>query len=136
MRNQLSSQISNHSLDYRVSLEGWSNNVDYFYLTSDVLIISSRWEGFGLIAIEAMSHGLPIISLDVAGLNEILPINPLIHVIQNMDADIIANSLKILDSLDPICYNRYSRALIKHSSAFSFSNMAHRYLDLYNDLLC
>lgn len=38
----------------------------------DALVIPSRWEGFGLVAIEAMRLGVPVIASDVGGLGEIL----------------------------------------------------------------
>ena len=34
--------------------------------------MTSRWEGFGLVLTEAMSFGLPIISFDNSGANEVL----------------------------------------------------------------
>ena len=37
----------------------------YCYIDSDIVVIPSRWEGFGLVAIEAMKYSKPIISLDI-----------------------------------------------------------------------
>lgn len=40
--------------------------------TADVLVVPSRWEGFGLIAAEAMRAGLPVIASNVGGLAEVV----------------------------------------------------------------
>ena len=38
----------------------------------DIAILSSKWEGFGIAALETMSVGIPTIGTDVIGLNQIL----------------------------------------------------------------
>lgn len=53
---------------------GWVNKsqLQYLFECSDVIVIPSRWEGFGLIALEAMRAGLPVIATKVGGLKEVV----------------------------------------------------------------
>jgi glycosyltransferase involved in cell wall biosynthesis len=53
---------------------GWvnPNQLQYLFETADVLVVPSRWEGFGLIAAEAMRAGLPIVASKVGGLMEVV----------------------------------------------------------------
>jgi glycosyltransferase involved in cell wall biosynthesis len=39
---------------------------------SDVVVIPSQWEGFGLAAIEAMAFGKPVVASDIDGLREVV----------------------------------------------------------------
>lgn len=46
--------------------------LDALYLSCDVVLMLSRYESFGLVAIEAMSAGKPVIALKVGGLGEVV----------------------------------------------------------------
>ncbi|MCH4248685.1 MAG: glycosyltransferase [Acinetobacter populi] len=41
------------------------------YLTHDILVIPSRWEGFAMVPLEAMSYGLPIIASNIDAFREL-----------------------------------------------------------------
>ncbi|WP_417315835.1 glycosyltransferase [Cycloclasticus pugetii] len=71
-RNELEALIASHDLSDKIKLVGWSNNVEKYFHDSDIQIIPSRFEGFGLVAVEGMSTGLPVVASDVQGLNEVL----------------------------------------------------------------
>jgi glycosyltransferase involved in cell wall biosynthesis len=62
------------SLPANARATGWLSAAELtaYYETADVLVVPSRWEGFGLIAAEAMRSGLPVIATRVGGLAEIV----------------------------------------------------------------
>ena len=47
-----------------VSLHPATSDVYSHYIESDIYVMSSRYESFGLVLIEAMSCGVPVISFD------------------------------------------------------------------------
>jgi glycosyltransferase involved in cell wall biosynthesis len=57
-----------------VELLGWQNQaaVARQMNASDLVVVPSRWEGFGLVAIEAMRAGKPVVAAAVGGLQEIV----------------------------------------------------------------
>ena len=57
-----------------VELLGWQPREKVFDLFSraDLLLVPSRWEGFGLVAVEAMQAGLPVFASRVGGLQDVV----------------------------------------------------------------
>jgi glycosyltransferase involved in cell wall biosynthesis len=43
-----------------------------FYSQASIYVSSSRWKDFGLVLVQAMAHGLPVISSDLPSSKEIL----------------------------------------------------------------
>ncbi len=58
-----------HLLNTRVFFIGMQNNVDviYWMSTSDVLVLPSKEEPFGLVINEAVASGIPVVASDVCG---------------------------------------------------------------------
>ena len=66
------SLIKKYQLEERVIIHPFTNNIQEFYSKAQIYVLSSRWEGFGLVLVEAMAHGLPIISSDLPTSQEIM----------------------------------------------------------------
>lgn len=59
------------NLNDRVQFLGERDDVEKILKASDIFILPSLWEGFGLAAVEALASGLPVILSEVEGLKEI-----------------------------------------------------------------
>lgn len=64
--------IKKYHLESRIKIHPFTNNIQEFYSNAQVYVLSSRWEGMPLVLVEAMSHGLPIITSDLPVCKEIL----------------------------------------------------------------
>jgi glycosyltransferase involved in cell wall biosynthesis len=55
-----------------VIFAGWQDQAAALMPGCDVIVIPSRWEGFGLVALEAMAAARPLVASRVGGLEEIV----------------------------------------------------------------
>ena len=65
-------KIAEYELENRITIHPFTNNIQEYYSQAQVFVLSSRWEGMPLVLVEAMSHGLPVISSDLPVSQEIL----------------------------------------------------------------
>lgn len=65
-------QIAQYQLEDRITIHPFTNHIQAYYSEAQIYVLSSRWEGMPLVLVEAMSHGLPIISSDLPVSQEIM----------------------------------------------------------------
>ncbi len=63
--------INKYNLNKRIFLTGQVIDVPKYYLNSSIYVMTSSWEGWGMVVTEAMAYGLPIISYDIPSSREI-----------------------------------------------------------------
>jgi glycosyltransferase involved in cell wall biosynthesis len=71
-RRRLEARIAELGLAERVVLAGWRDDVPALMTVADVFAMPSTGEPFGLVYVEAMAMGLPIIALDDGGTPELV----------------------------------------------------------------
>jgi glycosyltransferase involved in cell wall biosynthesis len=67
-RHQITRKIgSDPLLRDRVRLLGWVERSERLMAACDVVVVSSRFESFGMVGVEAMSSGVPVVSINRGG---------------------------------------------------------------------
>ncbi len=110
----------------RVIFAGFHTDTTPFYATADLFALSSDYEGFGNVIVEALSFGLPVVSTDCPhGPAEILENGRWGRLVPVGDADALARAMHEALSA-PID----REALKRRAADFAPEIVARRYLDL------
>lgn len=118
------------SISDRVYMPGFVDNVSDWYQNADLFVLSSRWEGFGNVIVEALHHGVPVVSTDCpSGPAEILQSGKYGRLVPVSDSTVLARA--IIDSLS----DSHDQSLLrKRASDFSLSVISTSYLNLFTSL--
>jgi len=103
---------------------------------ADAFVLSSRWEGFGLVLVEAMSCQLPVVATDSGGPREILNGGKLGHLVPPGDSEALAAAMMKMMSLPEAerqAMGRAGRAYIEAN--YSLEHVVDQWEVLYKELL-
>ncbi|WP_419239837.1 glycosyltransferase family 4 protein [Photobacterium leiognathi] len=73
--NKMMMFIKENNLEKNIIFHGEESNIDKIYNNTDIVIVASKDESFGLVTIEAMSYGIPVISSNNEGSLDIIKDN-------------------------------------------------------------
>ena len=115
----------------RCHLYGSTPDIKKEYLNSSLFVFSSRFEGFGMVLIEAMACGLPVVSFDCpCGPKDIVRHEEDGVLVPSGDTDSLANAMHKLMSDDILRKNIASVALT-NVRRFQLDNIGKRWKDLF-----
>jgi glycosyltransferase involved in cell wall biosynthesis len=72
---QLDADIEAHGLGDRVAVLGAvpPERINELFLASDIFVLASRFEGYGMALAEAIAHGLPVVSTRAGAIPDTVP---------------------------------------------------------------
>lgn len=118
-------------LEDRVQFLGVRMDVPDIMEQSDVIVLSSHWEGFGLAAVEGMASGRPMVATDGDGLRDIVGGAGVLF--QPGDDQELASAIKRLCET-PDYYRQVALACQERAQHYDISVMADGYSNLYRTL--
>lgn len=72
MLEECRKRVVEEGLEENIEFIGYADDPFYYYVNSNIFMLTSSWEGYGLVAFEALASGLPCIVSKVGGLKNIV----------------------------------------------------------------
>ena len=118
-------------LDNDMRFVGKQEQMEEILAISDLFLLTSDYESFGLAALEAMAAEVPVISTNVGGLPEI-NVNGETGYLSNVGdiEDMSKHAIEILK--DDVVLKKFKANALAHAKKFDIHNIVPKYEQLYN----
>ncbi len=130
LRGELETLVNQLGLEEQVVMPGFITDPKPWFRTADIFVLSSQWEGFGNVLVEALECGVPVVSTDcTSGPSEILDNGLFGKLVPVGDVPMLAQTIEesLLESHD-------HDALIRRSKDFSVDRISTQYLNFFGIL--
>ena len=129
-RHELENLVSSLSLGNRIEFWGIRNDIPQLLEQTDIVVLSSHWEGLSLSSIEGMASGRPFIASDVNGLKEIVNGSGILF--PHGDENTLASEIKSLCENHEL-YKLVATACQTKAKQYDINIMAKKYNNIYHD---
>ncbi|MBT2690036.1 N-acetyl-alpha-D-glucosaminyl L-malate synthase BshA [Bacillus sp. ISL-47] len=127
--------VNELKLKGKVLFLGKQDNLEELYSISDLMLLLSEKESFGLVALEAMACGVPCIGTNVGGIPEVIDDGETGYVCTLGDIDEISQKATML-LLDENLHRKFSSQSISLAKeVFSAGRIVSQYEEFYYELL-
>ncbi|WP_197425375.1 glycosyltransferase [Halobacterium sp. CBA1126] len=121
-RRRLENKIENYDIISKVSMPGFVKNPFRYMRRADVFALSSKWEGFGNVIVEAMACGTEIVATDCGGPREILVDGKFGKLVEVGNADAMSEAI-----LETIRKDTSNQKLISRAKDFHVEKIIKEY---------
>jgi D-inositol-3-phosphate glycosyltransferase len=106
----------------------------YYYSAAEIVIMPSHYESFGMVALEAMACGTPVVASQVGGLGFLVQDGVTGFVVPHADPELLSEKIKLL-----VCDEELRLQLGKNANAYAqdydWQKITKRTIELYDRVL-
>jgi len=110
------------------------DTLPYYYSAAEVVVMPSHYESFGMVALEAMACGTPVIASQVGGLAFLVQDGITGYSIPDDNPQALADKLSLL-VCDPGLRNQLGQQAADYARQYDWEIIAQRITNLYQELL-
>jgi D-inositol-3-phosphate glycosyltransferase len=110
------------------------DTLPYYYSAADVVVVPSHYESFGMVALEAMACGTPVVASQIGGLAYLIQDGETGFHVRDQDPEALAARLmEILD--DHQLHQQMGRNAVAYAKSYSWRAVADQVQEVYQEML-
>ncbi|HEY71479.1 MAG TPA: glycosyltransferase family 1 protein [Anaerolineae bacterium] len=109
-------------------------SLPYYYSAAEVVVMPSHYESFGMVALEAMACGTPVVASETGGLIFLVRDGETGFHVPAGDAEALADRLQTLIQ-DEVLRARLGRTAAEYAKGYDWSTITEHIVELYNNML-
>jgi glycosyltransferase involved in cell wall biosynthesis len=129
---RLSAQLG---ISERVHFAGWQADVPEILAASQLLVLTSRWEGMPNVILQAMATGLPVLATNVEGVVELLGDGAEKQTVTYGNSQLLVERLVAIMSNPGLAAQLANENRIRAANEFTLARMVARYETLWESLV-
>ncbi|MFN8293965.1 MAG: glycosyltransferase [Chitinophagales bacterium] len=130
LRKAVQEKVNKLGLEQYISLPGNVANVPQYLSEASIYVHSATYEPFGLVLLEAMAAGLPIVSLDGGGNRDIIEEGENGYLLTEQNPEIFATAILKL-AADKVLYRKMSDYAVAYARQHDIASYTDKLLQLY-----
>ncbi|MFI5212566.1 MAG: glycosyltransferase family 4 protein [Candidatus Saccharimonadales bacterium] len=137
LQAELQAFITSHQLDNVVKLVGWvdSSELPQYYKLADIVVGPSLYEAQGLVFLEALASGVPVITTNQGGTKDFVLEGENGFMVTPQSADEIFMKLVALYDDRPLLHRMAQQAVASVTTTYAWDTVAAQYLRLFEELV-
>jgi len=110
------------------------SKLPYYYSAAEVLVMPSHYESFGMVALEAMACGTPVIASEVGGLAYLVRDGETGFTIPDQEPEMLCDKISWLLN-DKLLHELMSFRAVEYAQGYAWETIAGQIVDVYRQLL-
>lgn len=109
------------------------DTLPYYYSAAEVVVMPSLYESFGMVALEAMACGTPVIASEVGGLGYLVQNGITGYTIPDSEPETLCDKLSwLLGNAD--LRNEMGRSAAEYAANYAWNKIANQIIDVYKEV--
>ena len=123
-------KVTANNLEQVISMPGTKANVVDYYAAANIYVHTCTHEAFGLVFLEAMASGLPVVSLDAKGNRSLIKQGENGYMLQNENPDDFADAIEKTIK-DKAAYRAMSANAVAFAKKYDIEEYVTKLIDIY-----